>query len=58
MVLKFHKQHDQSLGLQNDKILLGPESKMAAIAKNSKTNKISFSPEWHVVYLADILYEA
>ena len=42
MVLKFHMQHDQILGLRNDKILLGRESKMAANAKNSKTNTINF----------------
>ena len=42
MVLKFHMQHDQTLGLLNDKIQLGRESKMAANAKNSKTNKINF----------------
>ena len=43
MVLKFHMQLDQTLGLQNDNIPLGQESKM----ENSKTNKINFSPEWH-----------
>ena len=49
MVLKFHAQHDQTLGLQNDKILLGRESKMAANAKNSKTNKINFfSMAWYI----------
>ena len=42
MVLKFHMQHDQTLELQNDKITLGRGSKMAASAKNSKTNKINF----------------
>ena len=41
MVLKFHMQHDQTLGLKNDKIPLGRESKMAANAKNSKTNEIN-----------------
>ena len=40
MVLRFLMQHDQTLGLQNDKIPLGRQSKMAANAKNSKTNKI------------------
>ena len=39
MVLKFHMQN---AGLQNDKIQPGWESKMAANAKNSKTNKINF----------------
>ena len=57
MVLRFHMQHDQTLGLQNDQILLGRESKMATNAKNSKTSKSTFSPEG-MVYLADILYEA
>ena len=42
MVLKFHMQHDQTAGLQNDKIQAGRESKMAAVTKNSKTNKINF----------------
>ena len=41
MVLKFHMQYDQTLGLQNDKIPLGREPKMAGSAKNSKTNKIN-----------------
>ena len=49
MGLKFHMQHDQTSGLQNDKNQPGRESKMATDAKNSKTNK---------VYLAEILYEA
>ena len=35
MVLKFLMQHDQTSGLQNDKIPFGRESKMAADAKNS-----------------------
>ena len=50
MVLKFHMQHDQTLGLQNDKIPLGRESKMAANAKSSKTNKINFFSRmaWHI----------
>ena len=42
MVLKFHMQHDQTLGLQNDKIPPGREAKMTASAKNSKINKINF----------------
>ena len=59
MVLKFHMQHDQTLRLQNDKIPLGRESKMAANAKNSKTDKINFFFNQNgMVYLADILYEA
>ena len=40
MNLKFHMQHDQTLRLQNNKIKSGREFKMAAITKNSKTNKI------------------
>ena len=40
MNLKFHMQHDQTLGLQNSKIQSGREFKMAAITKNNKTNKI------------------
>ena len=55
MVLKFHMQHDQTLGLQNDKIPLGRESKLAANAKDSKTNKIKFFLQNVMVYLADIL---
>ena len=50
MVLKFHMQHDQTLGLQNDKILLGQESKLAANGKNSKTYNINFFPEWHGIF--------
>ena len=42
MVLEFHMQHNQTLGLQNDKIQGGWEYKMAANAKNSKTYKINF----------------
>ena len=42
MVLKFHMLHDQTSGIQNDKIQGVWESKMAANAKNNKTNKISF----------------
>ena len=37
---KFHMQHDQTPRLQNSKIMSGQEFKMAAITKNSKTNKI------------------
>ena len=39
-------QHDKTSGFQNDKIRRSQESKMAVDAKNSKTNKISFSQEW------------
>ena len=45
MVLKFHMQHVKAAGLQNDKIQASRESKMATVAKNSKTSKINFSPE-------------
>ena len=58
MVLKFSKQHDQTLGLQNDKIPLGREPKIAASAKDSKTNKIKLFCQSGMVTLADILYEA
>ena len=34
MVLKFHMDHDQTAGPQNDKNQPGRESKMAAIATN------------------------
>ena len=36
MVFKFYMQHDKAAGLQNDKIQAGQQSKMAAVAKNSK----------------------
>ena len=39
MVLKFHMQHYQTTGLHNGKIQAGQEFKMAAVTKNSKTNK-------------------
>ena len=45
MVLRFQMQHDEAAGLQNDKILPGRESKMAAAVENSLTTKINFSPE-------------
>ena len=43
-VLKFYMEHDLPPGSQN-KIGSGRISKMAAITKNSKNNKINFSPE-------------
>ena len=58
MVLKFHIRYDQTSGLQNDKIQDGREFKMAANAKNSKTNKIKFYLQKGMVYLTDSLYEA
>ena len=50
MVLKFHLQQDQTLGLQNDKIQGDRESKMATNAKNSKTNISIFFPRmaWYI----------
>ena len=42
MDLKFHMEHDQTAGFQNCKIGSGQESKMAAVTKNSKNNKINF----------------
>ena len=41
-VLKFYMEHDLAPGSQNYKIGLGRISKMAAINKNSKNNKIIF----------------
>ena len=41
-VLKFYMEHDLVPGSQNYKIGLGRISKMAAITKNSKNNKINF----------------
>ena len=41
-VLKFYMEHDLAPGSQNYKIGSGRISKMAAIPKNSKNNKISF----------------
>ena len=56
MVLKFHMQHDQTLGLQNDKIPLSREPQMAANAKIAKPIKSIFFKNG-MVNLADILYE-
>ena len=50
MVLNFHMLHDQTLGLQNDKIPLGRESKWLPMLKIAKLIKINFSPEWHGVF--------
>ena len=41
MNLKFLMQHDQTSRFQNSKIQSGREFKMAAITKNSKTNKMA-----------------
>ena len=40
------------------KIQSGRESKMAADAKNSKTNRINFSPERMGIHLSEILPES
>ena len=42
IVLKFYMKHDLPPGSQNYKIGSGRISKMAAITKNSKNNKINF----------------
>ena len=41
--LKFLVEHDLTPGSQNCKIGSGRKSKMAAVTKNSKNNKINFS---------------
>ena len=41
-VLKFYMEHDLAPGSQNYKIGLGRITKMPAITKNSKNNKITF----------------
>ena len=45
MIVKFHLKYDQTPGFQNYEFGLGQESKMAAVTKNSKTIKSTFSPE-------------
>ena len=50
MVLDFHMQHDEAEGLQNDEIQPCGESKMPTVAKNTKTIKLTFSPEPHGVF--------
>ena len=45
IVVKFHMEHGLTPGFQNFKIGPGQESKMAAMTKNSKNNKIHSSPE-------------
>ena len=45
IVVKFHLNYIQTPGFQNYKLGLGQESKMAAVTKNSKTIKSTFSPE-------------
>ena len=42
-VLQFHMEHDLTPGSQNCKTGSGRISKMAAVTKNSKNNKINFS---------------
>ena len=43
-------QHDLTTEIQNNKMQGGKESKLAASAKNSKTNKINFfsSRAWYI----------
>ena len=41
-VLKFHMEHDLTPGSQNCKIWSGGISKIAAVTKTSKNNKINF----------------
>ena len=41
-VLKFHLEYDLTPGSQNCKIGLGRKSRMTAVTKNSKNNKINF----------------
>ena len=57
MVLKFHMQHDEAAGLQNDKIQAGRESKMTTATKNSLYLKSTFLQNY-LIYLAEILYRA
>ena len=45
IVVKFHLNYDKTPGFQNYKFGLGQESRMAAVTKNSKTSKSTFSPE-------------
>ena len=51
MVLKLHMQHNQTLGIKNDKIQGGRESRMAASAKIAKLIKSTFSSEWLIFYM-------
>ena len=37
MILKFHMQHNNSVGLLKNEIQATPESNMAAVAKNGYT---------------------
>ena len=39
---KFHMEHDQTPGSQNDKTESGRISKMTAVTENNKNNKINF----------------
>ena len=45
IVVKFHLKYDQTPGFQNYEFGLGQESKMAAVTKNRKPSKSTFSPE-------------
>ena len=51
-VLKFYMEHDLATGSQNYKTGSGRISKMAAITKNSKNNKIIFLQN-HWIFLAE-----
>ena len=45
IVVKFHLKYDQTPVFQNYEFGLGQESKMAAVTKNRKPSKSTFSPE-------------
>ena len=49
--LKFHMEHDLTRGSQNCKIGSGRITKMAAITKNSKNNKINVFPRTCIFWL-------
>ena len=51
--LKFYMEHDLPPGSQNYKIGSGRISKMAAITKNSKNNKINFFLQNRWIFLAE-----
>ena len=52
MVLRFHVQHNQTAGLESDKIQHGRESKMAIVTKNSRQLNLFFFQN-QMVYLAE-----
>ena len=53
-VLKFHMKYDLTPGSQNCKIRSGRISKMAAITKNNKNNKINFLLQNHRIFVAEL----